>query len=436
MKSMSHRARLAAASAGAAALVLALLFAAVVALVRASADREKREELSSALAAALASGDPRFDVAEFREAHPEIAVSLDEGVRESAAFRRSGERLSLTASYRGQSVTLTTGLRETERRVSELALVLAALLLPLALLVGGATWLAARSVFRPLARLSAQALAMSGGDLSERLATDDRAEFGAFARDLNLMLDRVEATARREERFAEDAAHEFRTPLAILRSRLETALLRRRDPEEYEAVLRRSVGEIERLGAMTEALLRSARGSVAPAPPIPLTPLVGEAVARWAERYGREGIALVAAPGPEGLAIGLLPEEVGVLLDNLLSNALRYAPSGSEVRIEAAREEEGAGHRVAVGVTDAGPGIAPELGEAIFARFVRDDEARDRASGGAGIGLSVCRQIVAARGGVMTLTSRETGGVTIGFRLPAHPRVLREACHTRRDPRR
>lgn len=395
--------------------MLAALFTAIVLTVRANAYRERREELSAALAAASEGEDARFDVAEFREAHPEIAVRVGDRFGPSPPrFLTDGNRLTLVAGYRVQTLALSVDLRGTERRVAEIATILALLLLPLALLVGAATWLAARSVFRPLGRLSAQALAMGEGDLSARLATTDRAEFGAFAHDLNLMLDRIEATARREERFAEDAAHEFRTPLAILRSRLETALLRPRAPREYEAVLRRSVGEIERLTAITEALLRSARGETETAPPIPLAPLVAEAGERWEERFARAGVRLVLEPIPTVVAVGLLREEAGLILDNLLSNALRYAPPETAVVVSASVNES----EVALTVSDEGPGVAPELGEAIFARFVRGDDSRSRASGGAGIGLSVCREIVAARGGRMTLGPSDGGGATVGFMLP------------------
>ncbi len=414
----SHPARLAVVSTAATGLVLAALFAGIVAFARANADRERRAELATALAGLVAPGDGAFDLAEFREAHPEMAAAVAPALPKAPdappAFQTKDHRLELRARTRGRDVAVSLDLRPAERRTSELAAILAALWLPLTLVVGGATWAAAQSVFRPLERLSAQALAMSGADLSARLVTPDRAEFGAFARDLNRMLDRIESTVRRGERFSADAAHEFRTPLALLRTRLETALLRPRAPEEYETAIRRSLAEIDRLAAITEALLRSARGEpeASPPAPTPLAPLVAEAVERWRDRFAATGVRLVADAAP--LASPLLPDEARVLLDNLLDNALRYAPAGSRAVVLV--EEAGGGVRLAV--RDEGPGVPPELGDAIFDRFVRADEGRDRASGGAGIGLAVCRSLVASRGGRMALSSRPGAPTEIGAHFP------------------
>src|SRR6202000_1883832 len=109
------------------------------------------------------------------------------------------------------------------------------------------TWAAAGAVFRPLKRLTAQASAMAGFDLSARLKTEDRAEFGEFSSALNGMLDRIEEEVTRGDRFAADAAHELRTPLAILRTRIETALLNPRTNEEYVETLVKARSEILRL---------------------------------------------------------------------------------------------------------------------------------------------------------------------------------------------
>ena len=417
---MTHRSRLALVSAATTGALLSLLFAAIVLFARGDAVRDKRTELDAVLRSFTPPTDDAFDLQEFHGAHPEMSASVFDpsgrrlgGVgrtppRRVRGFVAEAHTLLLGTEFRGQDVVISLDYGETQRGLATLEGVLAALWVALTLLVGASAWASAQAVFRPLEKLSAQALAMGGKDLSERLLTRDRAEFGAFARDLNRMLDRVEETVRRGERFATDAAHELRTPLALLRTRMETALIRPREGAEYEETLRRSIDEIARLTAITESLLRSARGESDAAPPLDLLPLVEEAQTRWTERFAAGDVRLMLEAVPRQGRI--LPEEARVVLDNLLANALRYAPSRSEVRI--ILDQEG------LLVRDAGPGVPPALRERIFDRFVRADDSRNRSSGGAGIGLAVCRQIVESRGGEMRLVPHSPG-VSIGCRLPA-----------------
>ena len=275
-------------------------------------------------------------------------------------------------------------------------------------LTTNSTWYTANAIFDPLIRLSAQARAISGSNLNERLATDDQAEFGDFARQLNAMLDRIEQTAHREEQFAADAAHELRTPLSILRTRIETTLLRPRQPEEYAATSALLLDEIDRLTKIVEALLETARGQLTRPPNLRLDPLVEEVCDRWRTN----GTAITTHTTPVTAAI--MPEELSIVLDNLLENAVRYAPSGSEVAVKLAAE----GDFARLAVRDAGPGIPEEDREAVFDRFVRLDPHRNRTSGGAGIGLSVCRKIVASRQGHIEAISVEPQGAEIIVRLP------------------
>jgi len=421
---LRHRTRLALISAAVSGVLLFGLFVALYVAAKNDLFAQKRAALASALGNFTKEEDAVFDVPEFEEAHPDIAVSVFQPggklikatghVRliPREGFGQTEKVLQLGMRFRNQIVIVGLDLTDTDRGLDQLRGILMAIWLPLVLLVGGATWGASVLVFRPLERLSAQALTMSGSNLSDRLVTSDRAEFGAFANNLNQMLDRIEETVRRGERFSTDAAHELRTPLAILRTRLETALLQPREPSEYETTLRRSVEEIGRLTSVTEALLRSARGDAAPANEIDLEPALREAKSRWDERFARGNVRLelcsISTPAK------ILQDEVSVILDNLLDNALRYALPGSRVLITLGVAK----HGTRVSVEDTGPGIPLELGDKVFDRFVRADDSRNRRSGGAGVGLSVCRQIVAGRGGRMFWEQSLSGGAIIGFYLP------------------
>jgi len=422
--SLNHRARLALVSATTTGLVLFALFTSIVFFARRDVLTDKRAELVAVMQSFTPPTDSSFDIDEFHSAHPELSATLFDAKgrrlgsvgrmppRYRLGFHERDRQLTLGRPYKGQYVAMSMGLRETDRGLRALVMGLVAAWFPLTLIVGIIAWASAHSVFRPLERLSAQALAMGGKNLSERLVTPDSAEFGAFARDLNQMLDRVEETVRREERFSADAAHELRTPLAILRTRLETTLLQPRSQAQYEATLRRSVEEIGRLTAITEALLRSARGEAVPAPGLDLEPLVREAVERWTERFTVRNVRLESET--VAVAAPILPDEARVVLDNLLDNALRYAPEETSVRVRLSSVEGTA----RLTVRDEGPGVPPELGDRIFDRLVRGDDSRNRASGGAGIGLSVCRQIVEERGGRMFVGDGQEGGAEVGCLLP------------------
>ena len=409
---INHRFRLAAVSAVASGFVLAVIFGAIILFARNNALGQKRTDLASALNSLTLDENEPFDIHEFDEAHPELSVAVFPGsrpdlvgafnLRPIVGFRKEKGRLLFGKRFRGDIIVAAADWQDTESQLRVLALVLAGLWLPLTFVIGVATWIAARIVFRPLHRLTAQASTAAGSDLAVRLNPGDEAEFGEFAHALNGMLDRIETAVRRGDRFAADAAHELRTPLAILRTRLETALLNPRTTEEYEQTLRRAVLEVTRLTDITQALLQTARGEVAVVEPIDLAPIALETA----------GLDTQCEVEPVRAAI--TPEEVRILLNNLLDNARRFAPEGSTIRVKLARVDGW----LELSVRDEGPGFPAGLEERAFDRLVRGDDSRNRASGGAGIGLSVCRSIARSRGGEAFYRPPAEGGPMVVIRLP------------------
>ncbi len=422
---LSHRARLTLVSALATGSLLAVLFIVIYLAARENALGLHRAELTSAVGAFTSAEDHRFDFGEFHEAHPDLGVVIynsDGGLAKAAGafhplltrgFARQGRYLVEGIEFKGQFVCVASDLTITNQSLAQLKTILATIWLPLTLLVAAVTWLAAQAVFRPLRRLSAQAVSLGGDDLSARLDAPDHAEFGAFVADLNQMLDRIEETALREDRFAMDAAHELRTPLAILRTRLETSLLHTRSSDQYEETIRKSISEIERLTSITEALLQSAKGEIQAAPCIELKPVVDEILEGWVDRFESNGICLTHNSAKVSACV--LPDELQILLSNLLSNCLRHAASATTVLVTLSSTDVGA----RVSVQDDGPGIPEGIGSKVFDRFVRTDDSRNRALGGAGIGLSVCRRIVTERGGFVFVEKAHRRGAEVGFVLPA-----------------
>ncbi len=280
---------------------------------------------------------------------------------------------------------------------------------------GGA--LLARTALAPVDDLSRAARRIRAEDLGRRLelrGTGD--ELDRLAETLNEMLARLDGAFAGMRRFSADAAHELRTPLTALKGGLEVALRAPRSAGEYRRVLAASLEEVDRLIRLAEDLLTLARaGAEAPAPtPVDLKELAVEVLDVGARLAGPRGVHVRIEVG----------EPVQVLADraalrratlNLVENAVKYTPPGGQVRLQVGRRD-GSG---ILSVEDTGPGIPPEAAARVFEPFVRLDGARDRERGGAGLGLSIARSIVAAHGGTLTLASAPGRGCCFTIRLPA-----------------
>ena len=287
----------------------------------------------------------------------------------------------------------------------------------LALASLGGIFLASRAL-SPIDKLTRLARRISAEDLSQRLnlrLPDD--EIGRLARTFDDMIARLEDAFRRQRQFTADASHELRTPLTAVKGQVEVALTRPREPDAYRDVLQNVNEEADRLIRLVGSLLTLAR---ADAGQIPLTlegvdvpDLVAAAVEQVRPGAQQRDIELVLAPGAP-VALRADEDLLLQLLLNLLDNATKYTPSGG--RVTTGWTTDGA--RVELWVRDTGAGIAPEHVAHIFDRFYRVDQARSRAEGGAGLGLSICRWIAEAHGGTISVESVRGQGSTFTVRLP------------------
>jgi len=297
----------------------------------------------------------------------------------------------------------------------------------LALLLGAATitalgslgaWILAGAALRPVERLRREVALVSERDPESSLsvpATGD--ELTALATTLNELLGRLREGRQRERRLVSDAAHELRTPLAILRTELELAGRPGRSREELSDAIQSSTGEVNRLVALADDLLLLARTDEG----IPLDRRLGQAVEpilRASSRaFGTAAAARdvrVQVDAPPGLLAEIDPGRVRQAVDNLVSNALRHAPAGSEVRLAARRDDGG----VVIEVSDRGPGFPPEFLPHAFERFRRADTGRGREHGGSGLGLAVVRAIASAHGGEVAARNLAAGGALVRIRIP------------------
>jgi len=281
--------------------------------------------------------------------------------------------------------------------------------------VGGA--IIARVALRPVDEITTTARRITAEDLSrrvERQGTGD--EMDRLAETLNGMLERLEAAFTQTRRFAADAAHELRTPLAVLRGGIEVALRAARSPEEYRRVLTSSLEEVERLIRLAEDLLLLSRSTAGPEGArarVDLEALMLEVFDGGVRLGQAAGVSVridTAAAAPvRGDAAALRRA-----LLNLVENAAKYTPPGGKVELGLVT---GDGTAVLT-VSDTGIGIEPADAERIFEPFVRLDAARARDTGGAGLGLAIARSIVIAHGGTLTVESRPGSGSRFTIRLP------------------
>jgi two-component system sensor histidine kinase CpxA len=261
----------------------------------------------------------------------------------------------------------------------------------------------------------------SKGDLSARitlprvLARQD--EIGGLARDFNQMASRIETLLQAQQRLIADVSHELRSP--ITRLSLAFGLMRRRKDGDSHTSLARMEREVERLNALIAQLLTLSRLESLDQPPpmetIDLAALVQEvaADADFEATNMNRSVRLVecAACSVRG-AHDLLRSAV----ENIVRNAVKYTTPNGQALIRLFSVD--GSRTAAIVVEDQGPGVPTEALDHMFEPFYRVDEARDRRSGGAGLGLAITRQIVTLHGGSVRALNREAGGLEMRITLP------------------
>ncbi|HEX9063479.1 MAG TPA: ATP-binding protein [Streptosporangiaceae bacterium] len=286
----------------------------------------------------------------------------------------------------------------------------------------GAYWLAAAAL-SPVERMRRQVAALSVGDAAGGVQVPrTRDELAALAGTMNDLLARLHEALARQRGFVADASHELRTPLAVLGAELELAGRPGRSRDELASAVANAEDEVARLTRLTNDLLLLARSDEGRLPVRPAPADVGALLARSAERAsGRAAEAGVTCvvQTPDGLIAALDEDRIRQAVDNLVDNALRFAPAGSAVRVAARRSGQG-GRDLVIEVADAGPGFPAGFLPHAFERFKRPDTSRTRSDGGAGLGLAIVAAIAAAHGGVATARNAGGGGggATVSIELP------------------
>lgn len=364
---------------------------------------------------------------------------LDAGTLEQA---RRGESPLVSVNWRGQEVRMAAGtvvyagvpyvvsvglstaaMQRTLTRAAWLFVGLWIVGLGLSGVVGFT--LASRAL-APIDHITLRAATIARGDFGARLdppAHDD--EVGRMTGLLNEMLERLHGAIEANRHFAADASHELRTPLTVIAGEVDVTLKRERSPAEYREALALVRDQLRQMTELTENLMvlvrTQERAGERLMHEVPLLGLVEAAIGRLRPSADARGITITTGGCIDVLVYG--DERLYArVVDNLIANAVQYNRDGGTVSIEMACIEAEAtawaADRIVTRITNTGPAIPPAEWERIFERFRRLDASRSRRTGGAGLGLAICRAIVDLYDGAVRVATSDETGTTFELVLP------------------
>ena len=311
------------------------------------------------------------------------------------------------------------GLQFTSENESRLVEQLNRAAISAALIAGGVALLLAlllaHSLLRPVRDLTQAASGMADGDLSQRVELQGAGEWVTLGQAFNHMATSLEDAENRRRALTADIAHELRTPLAVQRAHLEALQdgiyeLTQENLLPIEAqtqILTRLVEDLRTLALADSGQLALERV------PVDFSALVERVVSRFQPQAGAQQTGLALTLAVDSVHFAVDPQRIEQILNNLLSNALRYATGGS-IRVRLARTSE----RVMLSVHDSGPGIPEDSLPHIFERFYKTEKSRRSAYGSTGLGLSIARKLAQAHGGDLTAANHPQGGALFTLELP------------------
>lgn len=285
------------------------------------------------------------------------------------------------------------------------------------LLSAGLALLLATRLVRPLKNITEATHVLAQGNYSVRVPVDSDDELGRLAADFNALALAMEQNEGARRRWVADISHELRTPLTFLRSQVEAILDGVRQPttESVKAIH----NEIMRFTRLVDDLYQLSLSDVGAQTyrkdGVTVCEVLHQAVSIISPEFSTRDIAL-QYEATDTITVFGDPERLRQLFGNLLDNSLKYTDSGGELNIKVWKD----GGRVIIDFQDSTPGVAAAELEKLFERLYRVESSRSRATGGAGLGLAICRNIAEAHEGSIIAKTSPLGGVWIRVELPCY----------------
>ncbi|WP_435927104.1 two-component system sensor histidine kinase BaeS [Dryocola sp. BD613] len=290
------------------------------------------------------------------------------------------------------------------------------------LLAAAATFFLARGLLAPVKRLVEGTHRLAAGDFTARVDSTSQDELGKLAQDFNQLASTLEKNHNMRRAYMADISHELRTPLAILRGELEAIQdgVRQFTPESV-ASLQMEVATLTKLVDDLHQLSLSDEGALAyQKKPLDIITLLEVVAGAFRQRFDSRGLSIRLAL-PDRVTIFGDSDRLMQLFNNLLENSLRYTDAGGQLLISGEIIQQ----RFVMTFADSAPGVNDEQLPMLFDRFYRTEGSRNRASGGSGLGLSICQNIVSAHGGTLKAGHSPFGGVSITVELPLDSESMR-----------
>jgi signal transduction histidine kinase len=273
----------------------------------------------------------------------------------------------------------------------------------------------------PLRQLASMAGRVSADswEFSPPASARETAELAPLTAALENALQRLERSFNQQRAFVSDAAHELKTAVAVVKSSLQLVGMRPRTPEEYQAGNERALADTERIEDLVAKMLALARvesgASTGPTPASDLNHCVCTTVTQLETFATVRQVSVAVRNLPASVCmIPLSADDCALVVSNLLLNALQHSPPHTQVEVRLRTLHDS----TELTIQDLGEGIDPAALPHVFERFYRGDPSRARATGGAGLGLAICKAAVEKAGGTITLASEPGRGTTATVRLP------------------